>query len=386
MIILSRVLSVGSICLLVLVALTSSRASPAAEVGVSDDAIVVGQSIALQGGRNAYGVAAANGSALYFDDINAAGGVHGRRIAYRVVDDDNSAATAERNAKALIDEGAFILFGSIEGGPSVAVMQVASTMKVPFFGPMAGSPTLRRPHQPHVFPVRAEHRDEFRALMEWGRLTGLKSVAFLHSDSDVGRGHLDNVKMIADELGMPLKLTLALTGDSNDAQLDAMVKEIAANAPDMMLNHGSSGVYQRLIAKARAAGLKTHFMGVNSGSTQIADGLGPLAHGMVFAQIVPNPRERKHQISREYHDALARRGIANPDYSYGALEGFMTAKALVVALEAAGPALTRSSFIKALESTQYDLGGVTMRFAPGDHEGSRFVDLSIVARDGRFVQ
>ena len=55
------------------------------------------------------------------------------------------------------------------GGPSTAVAEVATELKVPFFGPMAGSPTLRRPHLAYVFPVRAEHREEFRALMAWGR-------------------------------------------------------------------------------------------------------------------------------------------------------------------------------------------------------------------------
>jgi len=44
-------------------------------------------------------------------------------------------------------------------------------------------------------------------------------------------------------------------------------------------------------------------MGVNSGSSQIVKGLGPLAKGMVFAQVVPSPWARRLEIAREYQDA-----------------------------------------------------------------------------------
>jgi hypothetical protein len=63
----------------------------------------------------------------------------------------------------------------------------------------------------------------------------------------------------------------------------------------------------------------------------------------------------------------------------------MTAKALVMALRATGRDLSRSGLLTTLESARFDLGGVPVRYTAGDHEGSRFVDLSIVGRDGKFV-
>lgn len=361
-----------------------SGAAFAAEPGVTDKEIVLGQSLTLQGGKNAYGVAAAEGMKLYFDAVNAAGGVNGRKIVQRVLDDDNKAATAEANARKLVQDGAFILFGAIDGGPSTAVMKVANELKVPFFGPLAGPPILRRPHQQFVFPVRAEHRDEFRALMAWGKSTGLGTVGFLHADTDVGRQHLENVKLIAGELGLKVTLALPFKSDPSDEQIAEMVKSIADKSPDLFINHGSAGLYQKLVQRAKTAGAKTTFMGVNSGSYQIAKGLGQLAEGMVFAQVVPSPWERKREIVREYQDT-ARKASPNPEFSYGALEGFMTAKALVEALRSAGREPTRASLVKTLENGKFDLGGVTVRYAPGDHEGSRFVDLSMVSREGRFI-
>ncbi len=356
----------------------------AAEPGVSASEVVIGQNITLQGGKNRYGVAALDGIKLYLDAINAGGGVHGRKVVLRTLDDDNKSAAAEANARQLIAEGAFILFASQEGGPSTAVAKAAEELRVPFFGPMAGSPNLRRPHSPMVFPVRAEHRDEFRALMEWGQRTGLKSVGFFHADSDVGRAHLDNVKIAAAELGMTVTLAVPFKGDISDQMLDEMAARISAEQPDLMFNHGSVGVYAKLIARARKTRIKTAFMAVNSGSTQLAADLGPLAHGMVFAQVVPSPWERKHVISREYQEAMSksRPGVA---LSYGGFEGYLTAKALVMALQVSGKNLTRATFVGALERTAFDLGGVTVRYSATAHDGSRFVDLSMYSREDRFI-
>jgi branched-chain amino acid transport system substrate-binding protein len=341
--------------------------------------------LTLQGGSNAYGSAVLEGVRLQFEIANAAGGVLGRRLALRTLDDDNKASQAEANARRLVADGAFVLFGCIEGGPSTAVAKVAEELRVPLFGPMAGSPSLRRPHSPMVFPVRAEHREEFRALMTWGQRTGLKTVAFFHADGDVGRQHLENVNLLTREMGLTVVLPMPFKSDITDAQLDEMARRLAASNAGMVFNHGSPGLYAKLVQKTRAlVGTRNTFMAVNSGSSQLASTLGPLAHGMVFSQVVPSPWERKHAIARDYQDAVRR---LRPDLapSYGSLEGFLTARALVLALAAAGRDLSRSSFTRALERWSTDLGGVKVRYAAGDHEGSHFVDLSIVNRDGRFI-
>lgn len=370
--------------LALLAAMAVSLTAWAADPGVTDREIVVGQSITLQGGKNHHGVATQQGVKLYFDAVNAAGGVNGRSLRLRTLDDDNQPAQAAANARQLLMEGAFLLFGSIEGGPSTTVMQVAHDAGVPFIGPMAGSPTLRRPHQPMVFPVRAEHREEFKALMTWGKSVGLHSVAFFHADSANGREHLENIKPIIRELGLELATVLPFKSALGDAQMDAMVKQLEASRAEMVFNHGSPDLYARLITKARAAGLKTNFMAVNSGSSQIAKTLGPLSAGMVFTQVVPSPWERKHEIAREYQDAM-RHYLPNVEPSYGGLEGYITAKLLVTALRSTGRELTRASLLRTLERSTLDLGGLKVQYAPGDHQGSHFVDLTMVGRNGRFI-
>lgn len=357
----------------------------ATEPGVTPRELIVGQSLALGGGANPYAVEVQAGIAAALKPVQAAGGIFGRRIVLRTLDDRNDSTQATAHARRLIDEGAFILFGSIEGGPSSAVAAVAESARVPFFGPMAGSPGLRRPHKEMVFPVRAEHRDEFRALIGWGRSTGLTTMALMHSDSDVGREHLLNTQLLGDELGTRLAYGLPFKGNADDAALKGMVEQLRREPVQFVLNHGSPDAYGRLIRMARAVGVDSTFMGVNSGSTQLARSLGPLGRGMVFAQVMPNPWSKKTALVRDYQLALEA-AYPGRERSYASLEGFATAQALVVALRAAGAQPTRLSLVRALEATEHDLGGISMNWRPRDHAGSRFVDLAMVTREGTFMQ
>ena len=352
--------------------------------GVTPGRIVIGQSITLQGGKNDYGTAVQAGVQTYITGVNERGGVNGRQIVLKTLDDDNKAAVAESNTRQLVEQDkVFILFGSIEGGPSTAVMKVANQLSVPFFGPMAGSPTLRRPLQPLVFPVRAEHRDEFRALMAQAKNLGMTRVGFLRSDSEVGGQHLANVKSLCLELGVELTADLPFGSTANEAQIDALVQRMETSGTQMVFNHGSSGVYETFIRKARSTGSRAVFYGVNSGSTQLVKHLGDLARGMVFTQVVPSPWERKTAITREYQDVFAH---ARPgeEFSYGSLEGYITAKALVMALKLAGPNPSREGFQKALEGAKLNLNGLRVSYESDFHQGLNFVDLSIVTRELKF--
>ena len=352
--------------------------------GVSGRQILIGQNITLDSGKNDYGLAALAGMQTYLDRVNSKGGVHGRRLVLKTLDDENKATKAEANARQLVEkEQVFALFGSVEGGPSTAVMKVANELKVPFFGPMAGSPTMRRPFQPMVFPVRAEHREEFRALMSHAKSLGIKKFAFLRADTETGGLHLANVKLISQELGMDLVADLPFKSDTTDAQLTQLVEQMDKAGAQMVFNHGSPGVYEKVIRIVRGKALKTSFYAVNSGSAQMVKHLGELSQGMIFSQVVPNPWERKTLITREYQEEFSR-VKPGEDFSYGSLEGYITAKALVAALKLAGPNLTREGFVSALQGATLDINGIPVVYEKANHQGMAFVDLSLVTRDLKF--
>lgn len=359
--------------------LAAAQATP----GVTATQILMGQTISLESGRNDYGVAVRHGVEAATQQINAAGGVLGRQLVFKVMDDLGKGATAEANARQLVADGVFLLFGTVEGGPCTAVMKAAVDTGVPFFGPMAGPPILRRPHQPLVFPVRSEHREEFRTLLGHAKSLGMERAAFLQADSDVGRLHLGNVQRITKELGMPEALPFAIGSEVTDAQIDEFVLKMRERRIQVMFNHGGIAVYERLIRRARATGLNTVFQGVNSASAQLAAHLGPLAHGMVFTQVVPSPWERKTALTRQYQQAFGAAFSGQP-FSYGSLEGYTTTLVLAEALKRAGRALTRPALLNALSDAKFDIAGYKVSYRQGDHVGSTFVDTAIVTRDGTF--
>lgn len=364
--------------------LTLAACASHAADGVSASQILIGQTLTLQGGKNEYGAAVRAGVEAAVEQVNRSGGVAGRRLVFKVLDDDNKPERAEANARQLVGQDkVLLLFGSIEGGPSTAVMKAALELKVPFFGPMAGSPTLRLPHQPLVFPVRAEHKDEFRALMAHARSLGMSKVAFVRSDSETGRQHLANVQRLAKDTGIDAVTDLPFKSDIGDAQLAEMARQIAASGAEVVFNHGGVGMYEKLIRQARQSGVKAYFYAVNSGSSQLAARLGALAHGMIFAQVMPSPWERKTALTRAYQEAFAREKPGQA-FSYGSLEGYLTARALIEALRRAGPNPTRESFVAGLRNTELDVEGLKIAYRDNAHTGLPLVDLALVTREGRF--
>jgi ABC-type branched-subunit amino acid transport system substrate-binding protein len=151
-----------------------------------------------------------------------------------------------------------------------------------------------------------------------------------------------------------------------------------------MFNHGSAGIYERVIRRARDAGIATSFMAINSGSTQLAGKLGPLASGMVFTQVVPSPLSRSTQLSRDYQESF-RKAWPDKPFSYGSLEGWLTARALVAALAAAGPNPSRQRFVTSLHEHPIVISGFALHYSASEHRGSTFVDLAMFTRDQRFL-
>jgi branched-chain amino acid transport system substrate-binding protein len=352
--------------------------------GVTPNQILIGQTLTLQAGKNEYGSAVLQGVQTAIEQANRNGGINGRKIVLKVLDDDNKPAQAEANAQQLITKDkVFLLFGSVEGGPSTAVLKAVNELNVPFFGPMAGSPGLRTPHQPLVFPVRAEHKDEFRALLAHARSIGITRVAFMRSDSETGQQHLANVQRLAKELRIEAVTDLPFKSDINDAGIAAMASKINADRAQMVLNHGGIGAYEKLIRQAKSTAVNTNFYGVNSGSSQLASSLGDLAHGMIFAQVMPSPFERKTGLTRVYQEAFAN-GQINKVFSYGSLEGYMTGRALVEALKRAGANPTRETFLKGLRNADIMVEDIKISYRDNAHTGMPLVDLAIVTRDGRF--
>jgi hypothetical protein len=105
---------------------------------------------------------------------------------------------------------------------------------------------------------------------------------------------------------------------------------------------------------------------------------------MVFAQVVPSPFSRGTQLARDYQDSFSKAWPDKP-FSYGSLEGWLTARALVAALTATGPNLSRQRFVAALQDYRIVISGFPIYYGANERRGSTFVDLAMFTRDQRFL-
>ena len=360
-------------------ALLATLAGPPA--AAQSEPLRIGQSISLTGGTADHGNAVLAGIKAALAKANAEGGVRGRRIELKTLDDGSDSTKSAANAKALAqDPGVVALFGGVEGGPCVAQMKVAIETGVPLVACMAGSPELRDPGHRLVFPVRAGHYDEFARLIEQSLRYGMGRIAFVHSDSDTGRKHLANVRKLLAAQGKELTLALAVPSKPD---IKAMAKQLADARIEAVFNHGSYGTYAQLLRETRAMGATTTFMAVNSGAQQMVKLLGPDAKGLIFTQVVPFPWGMERAVVREYQVAI-RKLDPQAQYSFSSLEGYISARVLVEALRRA-KSPTREGVVQALEGlAPLDVGGFAVAYGRDSREGSTFVDTVIATSKGDF--
>jgi len=121
------------------------------------------------------------------------------------------------------------------------------------------------------------------------------------------------------------------------------------------------------------------------GSTPLAKELGKDGAGVVIAQVVPSPFSAGAVLIVPEYRAAIEKLLGKPEYSFTSLESFIAAKVTVEAIRRAGPTLTRETFLRALDSlSSYDVGGYVVNFSPKNHNGSKFVDLTIIGKDLKF--
>src|SRR5438477_311961 len=105
----------------------------------------------------------------------------------------------------------------------------------------------------------------------------------------------------------------------------------------------------------------------------------------IVSQVVPFPWGTAVPVVKEYQQLAKKAGYT--DYNFSAMEGFLNAKVMVEALRRAGRNPTREGLVDALEKMQdVDLGGFYVSYSPKNHAGSKFVDLTIIGRNGKFLR
>ena len=345
--------------------------------------IVLGQSAALTGSQAEFGKDIRDGALAAFERINQYGGIHGRRVDLVTLDDAGNEGKAKENAVRLVDEyRALALFGFISRPSSVAGAKIASEARVPFIGPFSGTPALYR-HDPYIFTVRASYDDELAGMVKQLVMTGHKRIGFAYLN-DARQVNVPLVEKLLGQHGLQPAVLIGL--DRTSGEVAQQAKELASANPEVLLALANNVPLTALTREARKLGNNTPFWIVSFVDSKLmVKELGPLAQGQVFAQIVPMPTKRNLRIVKEYQRDYGAK-FPKSELSFTSLEGYIAARTLAEGLKRAGPNPTREGLARALETLRdFDLGDYFINFSTQNHNGSRFVDLTIVNKDGAFL-
>jgi len=353
-----------------------------AEVGVTDTTITIGQSAAFSGPAAQLGEAIRDGAQVYFDQVNSQGGVHGRKIKLISLDDGAEPYPAICNTRKLIDEHkVFALFGYVGTPTSYIALPVVASAKVPFFAPFTGAEGLRKPFNKYVFNIRSGYDDETEKLVDWLVSQRKKKIALFYQNDSYGRAGYDGVKAAMDRRKLEI-IGLGIV-ERNTADVDHAVKSLAALRPDAIIlvsDYKSSAAFVKEMNKT---GLRPEYLNVSFvGSAALAAELGSESHGVIISQTVPYPWDPGFSVAMEYTTLVQTQSLKIRP-SFNNVEGYIAAKAFVEGLRRAGRDLTREKFIAALETfNNVDLGNFYVSFSPTNHNGSKYVGMSIIIGSG----
>ncbi len=362
--------------------LALGAASLAAPALAQSRAILIGQSAALTGPAAQLGIQFQHGAKLAFDRANARGGVNGRSIEWRTMDDGYEPARCEANTQALLGEDVLALFGYIGTPTSLVALPLATASRTPFIAPFTGAQALRDPFNRYAFHLRASYFDETARIVSQVTQVGMKRVAVFHQNDSYGQAGLDGVTRALK--AQQLEAVATGTVERNSTDVSAALAKILLGKPEAIVQISAYKSCAAFVRAARKAGYAGQFYNVSFVGTQaLADELGPEARGVVVSQVMPYPFAPLIPLTNEFitaASAAATKVVPN----YSSIEGYIAGRVLLEGLRRAGTAATRESLIAGLESMQsFDLGGFGVDFSPRKRVGSSFVDLTILDGTGR---
>lgn len=369
----------------VIAALLATAFPASAEDGVSADKIVFGQAAALEGPASALGQGMKMGLEAAFAEINKAGGVKGRKLELKSIDDGYEPTKSIEAVKKLLEEDkVFAIAGAVGTPTSAATQPIATAAGAPFIGAFTGVEFLREPYKPLVMNIRASYFEETEAMVE--HLTkdlGASKIAIMYQDDAFGQAGLAGVRKALEKRQM--QLAGEGTFERNTVAVKAALLAIKKAEPQAVIMISPYKPAAEFIKLAKQVKLDATFVNISFvGSDALAKELGPAAAGVVITQVVPFPKDAAIPVVGRYQASLK---ASAPDAQPGfvSLEGYLVGRAIVAALEKVNGEPTRKALIEAIQKAgTLDLGGFKLTYSDSSNRGSDHVFLTVIQADGSF--
>jgi branched-chain amino acid transport system substrate-binding protein len=362
-----------------MVALLAGAGAAGAQEGITKGSIVIGQSIALTGPGSTLAGPFHQGAKLYFDRVNAAGGINGRKIDLVTIDDRGNPQNTVANTKKLLEQGVFSLFGYYGSAQVTAAYPLIKDGDILLFAPMAAADEFRGAMYGNVYSTRPGYAEEAAAITRHAETLGARKLGILHASDSESVAALDSAVRTMPSMGANLVVNAAMNSGSVANSVD---KAIAAK-PESLLVIGDSNIAASAVRDLRAKGFRGPIYGFsNTGESLLAEELGPAGAGVVVVRVVPKSDTARVPVVREMlADALAAKAGKPNVYM---LEGYIAARVYSEALRRlAKGEPTRAKLKKALDGLDdVNIGGFRVHFAE-ERVASKLVELSLIDSQGK---
>ncbi len=355
-----------------------------AEDGVSSSKIVFGQVAALTGPAQDLGQGMRQGILAAFDDPNRHGGISGRTLELKSVDDGyEPEKTVAATKQILDDDKVFAMIGAVGTPTSKASQPLATEAKVPFIGPFTGAEFLRNPFDRYVINMRASYFEETEAWIEHlTRDLGITRIAILYQDDSFGLAGLEGVQRALAKR----KMSLVASGSfkRNTTAVKSALLDIMKGNPEAVVTVGPYKPVAEFIKVAHQIKFNSVFVAISFvGSDSLAKELGNDGAGVIVSQVVPFPWDVSLPVVASYQTALVA-DDANAKPGFVSLEGYLTGRLTVEALKRIDGEPTREKLLNAIYGAPFDLGGLTLSYGPERNQGSDQVFFTVLQADGSF--
>ena len=354
------------------------------EDGVALNKIVFGQVAALTGPAKDLGQGMRQGMLAAFEDANRSGGIAGRTLELKSLDDGYEPEKTIAATKQIIEvDKVFAMIGAVGTPTSKASQPIAADAKVPFIGPFTGAEFLRNPYNRYVVNVRASYFEETEAWIE--HLTGdlgITRIAILYQDDAFGLAGLEGVQRALTKRNMSLVASGSFK--RNTIAVKTALLDIMRGNPEAVVTVAPYKPVAQFIKLAHFLKLNPVFVAISFvGSDSLAQELGGDGAGVIVSQVVPFPADASLPVVASYQSALtALDPGARPGFV--SLEGYLVGRLAVEALKRVQGEPTREKFLDAVNAAPFNLGGVVLSYGPARNQGSDQVFFTILQGDGSF--
>lgn len=323
------------------------------------------------------------GAEAYLRYVNENGGVNGRKIQLLTLDDAEDPSRTVANTKKMTGDGSVLALMSYYGTSTAeAVLPLLSVTGTPLIGVASGAQSLRDPPHRYLFNLRASYLNEADDIVLQLDSQGLNQIAVFYQNDSAGRSGLAGAKNALSRLALrPTAISWIEPGTMN---VGKAADEIVASNPQAVLVIAPAKATAELMRQIQSLGAYPQFVALSVVTDdRLVKDIGSKGRGLGVSQVMPYPWSISLPVTKQYLALLKQYGNAAPSY-YG-IEGFIAAKLTTEAIRRAGKNPTREKLVSVLES-EYDLGGYFVRYTPNNRNGSRFVEMSVIGRDGKIVK